>query len=724
MTARTVRPEVQLGRPTARVDGRLKVTGQARYAADRGAAGLLHAVALTSTIAAGRIRAIDARAAERAPGVLAVITHLNAPRMPQPAVETPQNRFSRAVPVLQDATVRHHGQFVGVVVAVTQEQARQAARLVRIDYEAQPPRVDFDAHAEEAYAPKIVNAGVATDSKRGDVAAAMGTAARKVVAVYDTPIEHHHPMEPHATVAEWQGDRLTVHHGLQMVVEAPLAIAATFDIPPDNVRVHSPFVGGGFGCKILTRENAMLAILAARVARKPVKLVLTRQQMFMAVGLRQHNRQSMQLGAAADGALVAIRHDTLTHTSMHEEFVEQSGVMARMMYAAPNVEATHRVFRLHVQTPKWTRAPGEAPGSFALESAVDELAAALDVDPVELRIRNDTPVDADAGKPFASRALVECLRAGAERVGWAKRPRTPRATRSGEGYIGLGVAAASRGAPHRACSAGLVLEREGRRVRARIEMAGTDIGTGTYTIVAQAAADALRVPLAHIEVRLGDSSLPPTPGSGGSWGAGNYVAATLAVCEQAMATLQARSSLRFIRPPSAAELMQAAGESRYATTAESKPPGDWAERSHYAFGAHFCEVWVDEALGIVRIPRFTSVIAAGHILNPMAARSQIVGGIVWGIGNALMEESLLEKRDGAFITRTLADYHVPCHADIGEIDVIFLPEEDRHVNRVGVKGIGEIGIIGVAAAVANAVYHATGRRVRSLPITPDKLITA
>lgn len=713
-----------IGQPVDRVDGRLKVTGQARYAAEFSYPGLVYGVALGSTVAAGRVRDIDTAAAEQSPGVLLVLTHKNVPRMAPPAPETPQNRFTRATPLLQDTAIHHHGQLIGFVVAETLEQARHAATLVKVSYEAAQPRIGFDANVKNAYAPAAINAGYKTDTRRGDLDQGLRAAAGTVDAVYNTPIEHHHPMEMHATVAAWEGDnKVTVHHSLQMVSDAAPAIAATFDIPRENVRVVCPFVGGGFGSKILTRDNAMLAVLAARLVKRPVKHVLTRQQMFMVVGLRQHNRQHMRLGADASGRLTGLGHDTVTHTSVHEEFVEQTGVISRMMYEVPNSQVTHRAFRLNVQTPKWTRAPGEAPGSFALESAMDELAEQLKIDPVELRARNDARTDLDTGKPFGSRSLVECMRIGAEEFGWSNRSATPRSRRQGHWLVGYGMSAASRGAPHRGASANLLLTRNGRDVRAVVEMCATDLGTGSYTVIAQTAAEALGLPLDKVQVRLGDSALPPTPGSGGSWGANTFCTAALAVCEAAKQQLREKVNLRFVREPSVAELLQAARLNEWRASNTATPGADIAAWSHYAFGANFAEVWVDEDLGLVRVPRYMAVIAAGRILNPKTAASQIVGGIVWGIGNALMEESVLDERSGHFVTRTLADYHVPVNADIGDLQVLFAPETDTRVNRMGVKGVGEIGITSVAAAIANAVYNATGRRVRDLPITPDKLLT-
>jgi xanthine dehydrogenase YagR molybdenum-binding subunit len=713
-----------IGQPADRVDGRLKVSGKARYAAEFTYPQMTYGVAIGSTVAAGRVTDIDTREAERLRGVLLVLTHRNVPKMPPIPPVTPQNRFSRPVAIFQDTTIHHHGQLIAFVVAETLEQARHAARLLRVSYDETPPRIAFDKHVGESYSPAIVNAGVATNSRRGDLAAGLAAASARIDATYNTPIEHHHPMEAHSTVAAWDGDKVMVHHSLQMVVEAVPAIAATFQVPQENVRVVCPFVGGGFGCKILTQDNAMLPILAARMLKRPVKHMLTRQQMFDVVGLRQHNRQRMQLGADRQGKLTALSHNTVAHTSMHEEFIEQSGVMSRMMYDVPHAEVTHRAFRLNVQTPRWTRAPGEAPGSFALECAVDELAESLGIDPVELRVRNDAQTDLDTGKPFASRSMVQCLREGATHFGWRNRSAQTRAKRQGHWLVGYGVSAASRGAPHRPASANLLLRREGRDVTAVVEMCATDLGTGSYTVIAQTAAEVLGLPIEKVTVLLGDSRLPPTPGSGGSWGASTFCTAALTVCEAAKRELTQRVTTRFMREPTAAELMQAAQLTQWRTTAQSQPPKDMNSFSHYTFGANFAEVWVDEDLGIVRVPRFLAVIAAGRILNPKTAASQIIGGIVWGIGNALMEEAVLDPRHGHFVTRTLADYHVPVNADIGDVRVRFVAESDDKVNRLGVKGVGEIGITSVAAAVANAVYNATGRRLRDLPLTPEKLLAA
>lgn len=711
-----------IGQGINRVDGILKVTGKARYAAEFPANNVAYGYALNSTIASGKIRSMDTSAAEKAPGVLKVITHKNVPKMPLPEKLTAENRMTRSVPVFQDTQIHHHGQFIGVILAETYEQARYAARLVKVVYDKEIPKVDFKANQKNAYAPKTINGGNKTDTVRGDVAQGLSTAAATIEAVYDTPVEHHHPMETHGIVATWEGDQVTVYYSTQMVENTTKAIATTFQIPIENVHVLAPYIGGGFGSKLRTGENAMMAIMAARLLKRPVKLVLTRQQMFMNVGLRQRNQQKMRLGATKDGALTALAHESMTHTSTTEEFIEQCGVISRMMYNVPNSLVTHRAFRLNVQTPRWTRAPGEAPGSFALESAMDELAYKLKIDPVEFRIKNDVATDLDTNKPFSSRSLVECLKTGAEKFGWNKRKAEPRANPQGKWLVGYGMSAASRGAPYKETSAQIKLTRQNGTVKAMVELSATDIGTGSYTIIAQTAAENLGIPIENIEVKIGDSTLPPTPGSGGSWGAGSFTSGVLAACEEAKTQLLAKVNVQFVKAPTVAELMQAGNIPEFQVKATSKTPPEAEQHSMYTFGAHFVEVWVDEALGIVRIPRYLATVAAGRILNPKTASSQMIGGIVWGIGMALTEESHLDNRYGNFITRTLADYHVPVNLDIGEIEVIFIPEEDKIVNPIGAKGIGEISITSVAAAVANAIFNATGKRVRSLPITPDKVI--
>lgn len=711
-----------LGTPVDRIDGHVKVTGKATYAAEFPVSNLVYGFPLQSTVASGEIISIETSEAEKAPGVLKVITHQNALKlMPRPPL-TPANRMTRSNPALQDTSIHCYGQYIGLVVAETYEQARYAARLVRVSYNTEKPKIDFDENVQFAYKPEVINAGFPTDTDWGDVESGLKQSAFTVSETYQTPIEHHHPMEPHATIAVFEGEKLLVYESAQMLAATRAGIANTFNIPEENIRILSPYIGGGFGSKIQPRGHVMLTVMAAKMLNRPVKTAITRQMMQTNVGLRQFNRQKIHIGAGADGKLLAFKKEILTHTSVDEEFIEQTGVMSRMMYAVPNSLVTHRVFTTNIQVPRWTRAPGETPGSFALESAMDELACKLKVDPIEFRIKNEPVRNPEDNKPWASRSLVACMKTGAEKFGWSRRNPEPRAIRDGRWLVGYGMAAASRGAPYRASSARVKLTKDKDGVRALIEMAATDIGTGTYTIIAQAAAERLGLPVQKILVTVGDSSLPSTPGSGGSWGAGSYASAVDAVCEKALDELRAKAKSGSVKAPGIAGLMAEANLEEYQTKATEEPPAESENYSHFSFGAHFAEVRVDPSLGIVKIPRILTTIAAGKILNEKTARSQIQGGVIWGIGQAMTEETVLDKRYGNYATRTLADYHVPVNMDVGRIDVDFLPEEDKVINRLGAKGIGELGITSVAAAIANAIFNATGKRLRDLPLTPDKLL--
>ena len=711
-----------IGAPISRIDGAAKVTGKATYAAEFSVTNLAYGFPIQSTIAAGEIVSIDAEKASISPGVLQILTHRNALKLKPAPTPTPQNRFSRLNPVLQDNRIRYYGQHIGLVVAETYEQARAAARLVKVSYKTEKPKIDFEENSKAAYKPETINGNLPTDTSRGNLESGLKQSAEILAETYGTPIEHHHPMEPHASIVVFQGEKLLVFESTQMVISTRDGIAEMFGIPKENIQVLSPYVGGGFGAKIQPREHLMMTVMAAKMMNRPIKTVLTRQMMQTNVGLRQMNSQKMRVGATEDGTLTALAHETLTHTAVEEDFVEQTGAISRLMYAVPNNLVTHRVFKTHIQIPRWTRAPGEATGSFALESALDELAYKLKLDPIEFRIKNEPARNPENNKPWASRSIVECMKTGAEKFGWSERKFEPRANRSGKWLVGYGMAAAVRGAPFRETSARVKLTRRGDDVRAVIEMAATDIGTGSYTIVAQTAAEALSLPMEKISVKIGDSKLPPTEGSGGSWGAANYSNATFAACENAKTELLAKAKVNIVKAPTIAELMTAGSVNEFQTEATEKPSKESGDYAHFSFGAHFVEVRVDESLGVVRIPRTLTTVAAGTILNEKTARSQILGGVIWGIGMALTEETVLDKRYGSYATRTLADYHVPVNADIGEIGVHFLPEEDKIINRLGVKGIGELGIIGVAAAVANAVFNATGKRIRNLPLTPDKLL--
>ena len=702
-----------IGEGFDRIDGLLKVTGAARYATDYPVENLAFGILFKSEIAAGKITSIDTAAAERSPGVLAVITHKNAPKLNE-------RSGIRGGGMLQGPDVEYYGQTIGLVAAETFEQARAASRLIKVSYEKAEPKIDFEKLAGTAVPPKNQNNA---DVVRGNVDSAMGTAEHKIEAVYETPIEHHLPMEPHATVAVWEGpDKVTLYNPSQIVNGAQNAAASALGLKPEGVRIITPHIGGGFGSKGGQWSNLVLTAVAAKMVKRPVKLALTRQQMFNSVGLRQRNRQKMRLAAAKDGKLTAIAHETVTHSAIREEFIEGCGDCTKVMYDAPNSLISYRNVPMNIILPTFTRGPGKTPGSFALESAMDELAYQLKMDPLELRIKNEPAKDPSNGKPWSSRKVVECMRSGAAIFGWSRRKMEPRANRQGGYLIGYGVGCGTYPARQRDTSANIKLTRGGDDVRAVVELAASDLGTGTHTILAQTAAEGLGVPLPNVTIKIGDSSLPPAAGSVGSVGAASFANAVNDGCVKITDELIAKSGKQFFVRPTAAEMMISENLTEFQTRVDAKPPANANDYSFHSFNANFAEVWVDELTGMVRVPRFLAATAAGRILNPKTARSQIIGGVVWGIGMALTEESVVEPRFGNFITRSFADYHIPSNLDIGDIETIFVDEEDKIVNRMGVKGIGEVGIVGVAAAVANAVFNATGRRVRNLPITPDKLL--
>ncbi|CCH02687.1 xanthine dehydrogenase YagR molybdenum-binding subunit [Fibrella aestuarina BUZ 2] len=701
-----------IGTPVSRIDGIAKVTGKATYSTDFPVKNLAYAVLFKSTVAAGTIRDIDTAAAEKAPGVLAVITHKNAPKLNV-------NGGLRGGALLQSPEIEFHGQHIGLVVAETFEQARYAARLVTTTYDKKDAKVDFEKLMGQAQMPKDKDKA---DAKRGDAKAALRQAAIKVEAVYETPIEHHHPLEPHATIADWNGDRVTLYNSSQIVNGAQSAAAATLNLKPDQVRIVSPFIGGGFGSKGGQWANLVLAAVAAKQVNRPVKLALTRQQMVNSVGLRQHNVQKVSLAATPDGKLTALAHETTTHSAINNEFIEPCGDCSKILYDVPNSLISYRVVPMNLILPTYTRGPGKSTGSFALESAMDELAYALKMDPIELRLKNEPERDPSNGKPWSSRTVVQCLREGAKAFGWDKRKAEPRQNQQGNYLIGYGVACGTYPAHQRPTSAIVKLKRAGNDVLATVELAAADLGTGTYTILTQTAADALGIPIQHVKVLIGDSNLPPAAGAVGSVGASSYANAVNEACQKITSELVLRSGKQFFAPPTAMQLMLAEKITEYQTRVDTKPMEEAEQYSAHSFNANFAEVAVNASTGMVRVTRFLAVTGAGTILNPKTARSQIIGGNIWGIGMALTEESVTDPRWGNFVTRSFADYHVPANLDIGDLDAIFIREDDQRANKMGVKGIGEVGIVGVAAAVANAVFNATGKRVRELPITPDKLL--
>lgn len=700
------------GTPISRIDGIAKVTGKAAYSTDYPVKNLAYAVLFKSTIAAGTIQRIDTAAAEKAPGVLAVVTHTNAPKLNV-------DGGIRGGALLQSPEIEFFGQNIGFVVAETFEQARHATHLIGVTYDKREPKADFEKLANEAKLPKDKDKA---DASRGDAKAALREATYKVEEVYETPVEHHHPLEPHATIAEWNGDHVTLYNSSQIVNGAQSAAANTLNIKPEQVRIVTPYIGGGFGSKGGQWANLVLTAVAAKHVNRPVKLALTRQQMVNSVGMRQRNLQKVSLAATKEGKLTALLHETTTHGAIKSEFIEPCGDCSKIMYDVPNSLIAYRTVPMNVILPTYTRGPGKSTGSFALESAMDELAHKLGIDPIELRLKNEPERDPSNGKPWSSRTTVQCLQAGAKAFGWDKRKAEPRQQQQGNFLIGYGVACGTYPAHQRPTSAIVKLKRTGNDIMATVELAAADLGTGTYTILAQTAADALDLPLRNVKVVLGDSDLPPAAGSVGSVGASSYANAVNDACQKLTDELLARSGKQFFARPTASQLMRSEKITDFQTRIDAKPLESAEAYSAHSFNANFAEVAVNRFTGMVRVNRFLAVTGAGTILNPKTARSQIIGGNIWGIGMALTEESVLDPRYGNFVTRSFADYHIPANLDIGDMDAIFIREDDQKANTLGVKGIGEVGIVGVAAAVANAVYNATGKRVRELPITPDKLL--
>jgi xanthine dehydrogenase YagR molybdenum-binding subunit len=731
------------GKAFDRVDARLKVTGKAPYAAEVPVANVAHAVIVESAVAKGTIAAIDTQAAERATGVLLVLTHLNAPKLPGATKKAAP--VDRVLQLLQDGRVLFSGQPVAVVVADSLERAQHAAALVSVRYDASAPMAELDDYLQSSFTPTPSGPLSEPDSRRGDADAGIAGAHTTVDATYTTPIQNHNPMEPHATIAVWQGDdRLTLYDASQGIFGVRKKLAVVFDLSPDKVRVINHYVGGGFGCKGSPWSHVALAAMAAKVAGRPVKLAVTRPQMFSMVGHRPKTVQHVTLGADASGKLVGVRHDVTSETSSFDEFVEPSAVQTRMLYACPNVATSHRLVRLDIGTPTFQRAPGESTGTFALESAMDELAYALDMDPLALRLRNYADTDPEGGKPWSSKSLRECYRQGAERFGWSRRDPRPRSLRDGRWLVGWGMATATYPARQSPSSAIARARPDGTVL---VQAGSQDIGTGTYTIMTQIAADACGVPYERVRFELGDTALPETPVSGGS----QTASSTGSAVKMAGLELRKKLAARAVADPASplhgltedavviedgtitargdpsrkdtyGAIVTRSGEPEISAEFHTKEKEDRKKFATHSFGADFVEVRVDDELGEVRVTRVVGAFAAGKILNPKTARSQFLGGIVWGIGLALLENTVRDARNARVVTRDLADYHVPVNADVPAIDVLMVPEEDPHVNEIGAKGVGEIGITGMGAAIANAVYHATGKRIRDLPITLDKLL--
>ena len=724
-----------IGPGVDRVDGPLKVTGSAPYSSDFGYPHLAHAVLVRATVGAGRIRGIEATAAEAAPGVLAVITHRNAPQLGR-GPDTPYWR--QPPPPLQDDRIVHYGQYVGVVVAETAQQANAAARLIEVDYESAEPLLDLnDPRAE------LLTNPWGMDAHRGDVAAGLASAAATVDATYATPDETNNPMGLFATVASWDGDSLTVHDSTQWPYSVRATLAATFGVPESRVRVLAPFVGGGFGAGLRVWPHVVLTVLAARTTGRPVKLVLTRPEMFTGIGHRTRTVQHIRLGADRSGQLTALEHEAKSSIAVEDYNYEPVAADSATAYACPNVDTRDLQARLNIPPPTSMRAPGEAQGNFALESALDELAYAVGVDPLELRLRNYAEDQQQLGLPWSSKALRACFEQGAERFGWSARNPRPGAMRDGKWLVGYGMAGVSFFWFQPPCQARASVRRDGT---AFVRSAATDIGTGTYTVMTQLSAELLGLRLDQVEFRLGDTDLPMSPMAGGSGLTAALGSAIQAACRGVIQAFldtadDPGSSLRGCRLDDVtvadgrihrinepargeaySEILARHGLDELTADGDSAPPKpeDVGMAPAGAFAARFVEVRVERDLGLVRVARMVSAIDGGRILNEKTANSQIIGGTVGGIGMALLEETVTDPT-GRIANANLGDYLVPVNADVPELEVLFVGEPDRF-NPIGVKGVGEIGLVGIAAAIANAVFHATGRRIRSLPITVDQLL--
>ena len=769
-----------VGQPVDRVDGRLKVTGAATYSAEYYPEGLLHGVLVLSTITKGRIKNINTALAERAPGVVKVMSYQNAPQLHFPQSSDPGGgKFAeKDLLPLQSDRIFYGGQVIAVVVAASFEQAEQAGKLVMVDYEKAIPDFDIHKNIEKAYKPEKGLGGAEVQMSRGNTDDALSRATNKIEQTYSTPVYHHNAMEPHATTVEWKGDQLTIYDATQSVAGSKALMASMLGVPADKVRVVSLYIGGGFGSKGFSWPNTVLTAMAAKLVNRPVKLVLTRQDMFTTAGRRTETIQKVALGADASGKLSALKHATISETSFVDEFVETAGVASAMLYSTPNAEISHSLVRLNKGTPCPMRAPGEAPGTYALEVAMDEMAEKLNIDPVEYRILNYADTDEQKKKQFSEKNLKECYQKGAEAIGWLQRKARPGANMENGMLVGYGMATATYPANRSVSSAKAIIYADGS---AEIFCATQDIGTGTYTVMTQIAADAFGLPISKVKVKLGDSAYPKGANSGGS-----QVSASVgpAIRAAALGAVSKLIKLAVINPKSlfynqkeenvlagngglylknkpetyesfsqalssaGLQKMEALAKTNVSTrqTQEANPASKGSaegmaeeesksnpavtddqhvDRKPYvfhSFGAQFVKVLVDPMLGTVKVDKAVAVMDIGTVLNLKTAENQIMGGMIFGIGMALMEETAYDPNDGRVVTKDLAQYLVPVNADMPEFDIQFLNKPDTIISPIGARGIGEIGITGITAAIANAIYNATGKRVRDLPITPDKLI--
>lgn len=735
--------------PLYRVDSKLKVTGAARYSAEYHLPGLVYAVLVTSTIAKGSIRSIDSKAAGNAPGVLAVISHVNAIRPPGfPADnEHPTEPSTGGQPLraFYNNKIYFNGQPVAVVVADTFERATYAASLVKISYTKENHQTDFHSNTDKAVLPASAKKNPKSplaDYDRGEVDG-YKKAPVKLEAEYEHPAEMHNPMELQAITVHWEAnDRLTLYDKVQGTQPTQQNFAKEWKLPVENVKVIAPFVGGAFGNGLHNWPHETAAIIAAKMVKRPVKLMLTREQMFFMVGYRPRTWQKIGIGATTDGKLVGISHSSIGQTSSYEEFTESTLQQSRMMYTAANVSTRYRILPLDVSTPIWMRGPGEATGAFALESAVDELAYLLKMDPLAFRILNHTDSDPEKNLPWSTKFLKDCFDLGSKAIGWEKRRLEPGALRDGQWKIGYGMGVGTFGANRRGAKVRAKLFANGSLV---LQSAVTDIGPGTGTAMTQVAVDHIGISPESITFQLGNSEFPQAGNQGGSSTVNSVGSAVIAAClalKKDLVALADKSVPEFkgasleqvlfendgIRLKdknakiSLADLMKKSGTADLDVIEEAKPGEERRAYSMYSYSVHFAEVHVHEVTGAVKVKKVVTCADAGIILNQKTAGNQMIGGVTGGIGMALQEDAVMDHRFGRYITKDLADYHVPVHADVPDIEVFFANKPDYLVDPMGTKGIGEIAIIGVAPAITNAIFNATGKRIRNLPVTPDKLI--
>ena len=733
-----------IGQPITRRDGALKVTGAARFAADNHPGGMLHAVIAVSGVARGRVTFLDVAAAKAHPGVIDVMTPAHKPPLAMDQ-DAKTNPFMFRMELLQNDRVRYANQSVAVVIAETLEAATEGARLLSPRYEVEPARAGLDA--VESFVPPAIGIGNPPDTHKGDVDSGFAAASHRIDATYETSAQYHNAMEPHAIVAAWDGESLSIDTPSQGLALAQGRIAGLFGIRPENIHIRSPFLGGGFGSKGLMSGPQILGIMAARLVGRPVKLVLRREQMYGPVGHRPPTRQRLRMGADGEGALTAIHHHTKTASSTFDDFFEPASDISHTLYASPAITTSHEAVRLDTGTPLFMRAPGEATGSIALESAIDEMADACGMDPLTFRLKNYADVEPISGKLFSSKALRECYAHGAERFGWSRRPLAPRQMRDEQGLlVGWGVGTATFPALMFQAQARAVLKNDGKGV---MEIGAQDMGQGASTALAQIAADGLGLDLDQLEFRYGSSDLPDAGIAGGSahtatagmaiHGAGAEAISKLA----ALATADDRSPLYGAgnagvvarggrlhrrddesRSESYAEILGRAGVKALEARGSSAADPTKADYAKHAHGAVFVEVKVDPELGQIRATRIVGAFAAGRIINPRMVRSQLYGGMIWGVSFALHERAVMDSRSGRVMNPNLGEYHVAVNTDVPSLEAILVEERDPHVNALGIKGVGEIGVTGTAGAVANAVWHATGVRVRKFPIGLESLIEA